>query len=103
MDARILYMEDDNLTATLVLRRLQNNGFIIHHVENGAEGLQALEQSTYDLVLSDYDMPELNGLDVLRRLMADETPIPAYIFLTGQGDEDIAVEAMKLGASDYVG
>ncbi|MCP4698282.1 MAG: response regulator [Gammaproteobacteria bacterium] len=99
---RILYVEDNLGLATLVQRRLGRRGYAVDLAKNGEEGLSSLEKGEYDMVIMDYMMPVMDGLEMLKKLAAEgELPLPA-IMVTGGGDETIAVDAMKLGASDYL-
>jgi two-component system cell cycle sensor histidine kinase/response regulator CckA len=98
---RILYMEDDPGLSRLLQKGLRRRGFIIDIAANGAEGLAMLEEDRYDLLLVDYHMPVLGGIDVIRRLSSRNAP-PPTIMITGEGNEMVAVEALKLGAADYI-
>jgi diguanylate cyclase (GGDEF)-like protein/PAS domain S-box-containing protein len=97
----ILYLEDDQGLARLLRTRLGRYGIRVDLAGDGEEGLAQLERTRYHLVLIDYDMPGLDGLEVMRRLFLRPQAPPA-IMLTGHGNEKIAVQAMKLGASDYL-
>ena len=96
--ARILYMEDDCGLGNLLKKRLERMACEVELARDGNEGLRMFEQGTYHVVIADYNMPLLNGLEVLKQL---NSLIPVII-LTGEGDERVAVDAMKLGAADYV-
>ena len=98
---RILYMEDDAGLGRLFQRRLQSAGYAVDLAPDGETGLEMLEQGSYDLVALDQSMPGFDGLDILRILRA-RGYVGATVMVTGSGNEPIAVEAMKLGASDYV-
>ena len=98
---RILYMEDDAGLGRLFQRRLQSAGYAVDLAPDGETGLEMLEQGSYDLVALDQSMPGFDGLDILRILRA-RGYVGATVMVTGSGNEHIAVEAMKLGASDYV-
>lgn len=100
---RILLVEDSDDDALLVLHQVRNNGYDIEfkRVENAEEMKKALKQNTWDLVLSDYVMPHFNGLQALSVLQKSEIDIP-FIIISGTIGEDVAVEAMKAGAHDYI-
>jgi PAS domain S-box-containing protein len=98
---RILCMEDDAGAARLVQKTLDRAGFAVDIARNGEEGLAMNDAGAYDLLVVDQSMPVLEGLEVLRRLSLQESLVPV-IMITGHGDERLAVEAMKLGARDYV-
>ena len=101
MTERILYIEDDAAQARLVKKCLERAGYTVDLAEDGAAGLDRYEAGRYDAVIVDQTMPGLSGLDVIRA-MRDRRPLPPIIMVTGTGDERIAVEAMKQGASDYL-
>jgi PAS domain S-box-containing protein len=98
---RILYMEDDPGLSRLLQKSLQRRGYLIDTASDGEEGLAKLAATPYDLLLVDYDMPFFGGIDVIRALCA-KGPLMPTIMVTGQGNEEVAVEALKLGAVDYV-
>lgn len=98
---RILCMEDDVGQARLLQRRLERLGYRVTIAANGEEGLALYDPASFDLVTVDQNMPICDGLEVLRRLQA-RGPLPPIIMVTGTGSETIAVEAMKMGARDYI-
>ncbi|MCC7446173.1 MAG: PAS domain S-box protein [Anaerolineae bacterium] len=100
-ETRILYMEDNEGTARLLQKRLSRAGYTVDIAATGGQGLALTAANAYDVILVDYKMPGLNGLQVIQRLL-EQGQLPAIIMLTGTGDEHIAVEALKLGATDYV-
>ncbi|MEN6489963.1 MAG: response regulator [Smithella sp.] len=97
----ILCMEDDPGLAMIFKKKLRRAGFKVDIAQDGKEGLTMVESQSYDIVAVDYIMPYYSGLDVIRILSARENP-PPMIMITGMGSEEIAVEAMKMGAADYV-
>lgn len=98
---RVLLMEDDLGLARLFQRRLGRHGYHIEVACNGEEGLAMYEAGSYDILVLDQMMPVLTGLEAIQTL-AERGPLPPTIMVTGTGSERIAVEAMKLGASDYL-
>jgi len=98
---RILYMEDDPGLAELFRKHLERKGFHVEVATNGEEGLAMVRAKRYDLLVVDYNMPFMGGIDVLRALSSEGMPAPV-IMVTGEGNETVAVEALKLGASDYL-
>ena len=98
---RILYMEDDVGLARLLQRRLERAGYIVDLASDGIAGLEMYEQGSYDVVAVDQKMPGCDGLEVIR-ILAQRGPLPPTIMITGTGNEQIAIEAMKLGAGDYI-
>lgn len=100
MNERVLYMEDDAAQARLVKKCLERSGYIVDLASDGAAGLAACAQNHYDAAIIDQTMPGLSGLDVIRLMAACKSP--PIVMVTGTGNERIAVEAMKLGVSDYL-
>ncbi len=98
---RVLYMEDDKGLALLMQRKLKPFGYLVDLAVDGTEGLAMCERGAWDVLIVDHKMPGYSGLEVIRTL-AERKALPASIMITGVGDETVAVEAMKLGASDYV-
>ena len=98
---RILYMEDEPGLARLFQKKLERAGYLVDIARNGEEGLAMYKEGSYDVVAVDQAMPVYTGLDVIR-IMASRGPLPPMIMVTGTGSEQIAVEAMKLGAGDYL-
>lgn len=98
---RVLYMEDDAGLARLFQKHLRRAGYEVDIAADGASGLSRLEENHYDVLALDYKMPELDGLEVISQLAA-RGEVPPTIMLTANGDEALAVEALKLGADDYI-
>lgn len=98
---RILCMEDDLGAARLVEKTLNRAGYSVDIARNGREGLEMHDAGDYSLLLLDQNMPVFEGLEVLRRLSSRGSIVPV-VMITGHGDEHLAVEAMKLGARDYI-
>jgi diguanylate cyclase (GGDEF)-like protein/PAS domain S-box-containing protein len=98
---RILYMEDNPGLSVLLQKNLQRRGFLVDTAANGEEGLRMAETTRYDVLLVDYNMPFFGGLDVIRALASKGMPTPV-IMVTGEGNEVVAADALKLGASDYI-
>jgi DNA-binding response OmpR family regulator len=101
MLTRILFAEDDFNARTIVSDQLVAAGFQVEAVADGADAIERLQTDAFDLLLLDILMPRKDGLDVLRWLKHQEIA-PRVIMLTGIDDLATAVEAVKLGASDYV-
>lgn len=98
---RILYMEDERGLARLLQKKMEKKGFIVDVAPDGKQGLAKLEKTSYDVLIVDYNMPMLNGMEVIRTL-ASAHKLPPTIMLTATGNEQVAVEALKSGASDYI-
>ena len=98
---RILIMEDDAGQARLAQRALQRAGYAVEVAGDGDTGLALAATGVYNVLMVDHQMPGTGGLEVLRTL-ALRGVLPPTIMVTGHGDEAVAVEAMKLGAGDYL-
>src|SRR5690349_15049948 len=105
MDERwtILIVDDDELDRMAVRRALRNVGIALAIEEAGdsATALAVLEQAPIDCIFLDYQLPGADGLAVLRAIRERGLLTPV-VMLTGQGDEQLAVELMKAGATDYL-
>ncbi len=84
----------------LVSERLRIEGYTVEEAENGERALTMLSSGTFDLLLTDLNMPALNGPQLLGK--ARENRNLATVIMSGKGDIETAVDAMKLGASDYI-
>ncbi len=100
---RILYLEDDPKDAELVQAKLEAEGVAceVTRVETRADFLDFLEQDGFDLVLADYSLPSFDGISALK-LAVDMRPEMPFIFVSGTMGEEVAIEALKIGATDYV-
>jgi two-component sensor histidine kinase len=98
---RLLYIDDDPGLGRLVERSLARHGFEVSHALSGAEGMERLSASAFDIIALDHFMPGKEGLEVLADIQALGDP-PPVIYVTGADEGRIAVAALKAGAADYV-
>ena len=100
---RILLIEDEEPIRRVLIRILseESASYEIIQAEDGREGLSKLSISIFDLVLCDIKMPKMDGIEVLQAAKLNGIHIP-FIMLTGHGNIETAVEAMKLGAYDFI-
>lgn len=98
---QLLLVEDDDDLRALVQGRLSDAGFRVMTAATGLEALEAVAQTTPDLVLLDVMLPGMDGLEVCRRLRA-EHPLLYIIMLTARADEIDRVVGLEVGADDYV-
>jgi DNA-binding response OmpR family regulator len=101
---RILCIEDDSETATLLAEELVDRGFEVYVAHNGQEGFSAILRWAPDLVLCDINMPVMSGFELLERLtaIAPRFGQMPFIFLTAFTDRDTELKGRRLGADDYV-
>src|SRR5689334_6806095 len=100
---RILQLEDNPLDAELQLELLSAEGFATEsvRVDTRADLLAALEEDHFDLIFADNSMPGFDGLSALKLVRELEPNLP-FIFVSGTLGEEIAIESLKNGATDYV-
>lgn len=100
---RVLHVDDDPafLTVSKEIRIGIDSTLKVEVVSTVEEAIDKLEAQSYDVVVSDYELPEINGLEFLKRLRAQGNRIP-FILFTGKDKEEIAKQALTLGADCYV-
>jgi DNA-binding NtrC family response regulator len=98
---RILLVEDEVNMARTLAKNLERAGYVVEHAAEGAAALARLQEEPFDVVLTDLKMPGMDGMGLLRELH-ERRISAAAIVLTGFGTIESAVEAMKLGAADYL-
>ena len=99
--SRILVIEDDNKIRSILKEILEEKDHDVEEAADGQEGLKKLEAGTFDLCLCDIKMPKMDGLEVLEK--AREIGIPTnFVIISAHGTIDIAVEAVKKGAFDFL-
>lgn len=100
-DYRILYIEDDPALGEMFTLVMSEKGYAVDVALTGEDGLAMHAGAPCDLVVVDYQLPGISGIEVMRKLLIADRDLPV-IMVTGQGNERLAVEALKLGAYDYV-
>ena len=100
---KILMVEDDRAHTRLAERTFSRVGlnYEVVQVASGSECLKRLQEENFDIVLLDYYLPDEDGFQILEKIKSHNPLLPVIVF-TGRGDEQLAVQAMKLGASDYL-
>jgi two-component system response regulator AtoC len=101
MSDKILIVDDESSNRKILGQELTHRGYAVETANDGAEALKKVESSRPDLIVLDYMMPDLSGLDVLKELRKreDDTPV---VMITAYGTVDRAVQAMKEGAYDFI-
>ncbi|MBN2733264.1 MAG: response regulator [Methanomicrobiaceae archaeon] len=98
----LLYVDDEPLLLDLTKEYLESGGDVIVDTSLSAkEGLELIRKKDYDAVISDYQMPDKDGLEFLKILRREGNNIPFIIF-TGRGREEVAIEALNAGADYYL-
>lgn len=98
---RVLVAEDESNLAQILCAFLRGRGHYVVNVGDGKAAVQAVRDESFDVALIDIIMPELDGLETLKTLRAEPDP-PQVIIITGNGTVETAINAMKLGAYDYM-
>lgn len=101
MSEKILIVDDEKMILELTAMVLGRRGFEVHTVDNATDSYVVIERERPALVLLDYMMPKINGLEALKEIRS-RFPDTYVIMFTGKGSEEVAVELMKAGASDYI-
>lgn len=98
---KILVAEDETNLRLVIQKELERLGYHVRAAADGEAALKILEESNFDVLLSDISMPNMDGMELLRRVHERPNP-PETIMLTGHATVETAIEAMKLGAYDYL-
>lgn len=98
---RILVVDDEDCIRELLGEFLTRNGFQVAFAKNGMEAIEKIEQQTFEIVITDMKMPGMGGLDVIRRVRTTDEAC-CVIVITGCASDELALEAMRLGAYDYI-
>lgn len=101
MNPRILMVEDEELLRWSLKEQLSKRGYVVLEAENGAQATKQFETESPDLILLDIKLPDTDGLTLLRTFHARDDALP-IIIMTGHGSVDVAVDAMKDGAENYI-
>lgn len=100
--AKLLVVDDEINLRLVIQKELSRQDHLVEVAADGEEAWEMMEAEEFDVVLCDINMPRLDGMGLMRRLREKATNPPEVIVLTGQGTVETAIEAMKLGAYDYL-
>jgi DNA-binding response OmpR family regulator len=98
---KVLLVEDEARIASFVVKGLEADGYAVEHVATGAEALTRARTGNPDLIVLDLALPDVDGLNVLRRLRHAGTVVPVIV-LTARGDIGDRVQGFDAGADDYL-
>src|SRR5579863_6514042 len=100
---RVLIVDDDEIARDLLSEALSGTGYEVTAACNGIEALEALRTGVYRIVISDWEMPEMNGLELCRRIRERHFSSYVYIILvTSRDGSDNVVEGLNAGADDFI-
>lgn len=97
----ILIIDDEKAIRNVLKEILSNEGFSVDEASDGEEGFKKFSNATFDVVLCDIKMPKLDGIEFLQKVMETQSDIPV-IMISGHGNIETAVDAVKKGAFDYI-
>ena len=101
MSEKVLIVDDEPGMRSLLTRVMEKEGYSSSACADGVEALQVFEGEEWDLVIADIDMPGMDGIELLKRIRNDRPQVPV-LMITAYATVETAVEAMKLGAYDYI-
>lgn len=101
MAAKILIVDDEDVLRMLLMDTLEFEGFEVEEAEDGLEGLQKIQETDYDLVLLDYMMPHLTGMELLEKLQPLELDVP-IVMLTAKAQQADQEAALSKGAYGFM-
>src|SRR4249920_2026908 len=101
MASKILIVDDEPFNLDLLEQELADLGYVTERANNGAQALQKIARANPDLVLLDYQMPDMNGIEMLRNVRQTDKDLPV-VLITAHGSIERAVEAVKSGADDFI-
>lgn len=105
MGNKVLIVDDSATMRKIIMRGLRQAGVEVADFKeagDGNEGLAALDGDSVDLILSDVNMPNMNGLDFLKALQEKHPDAPPVVMITTEGSEEVIKEAMSRGAKGYL-
>ncbi len=98
---KTLLVDDDELIRDSLSIAFKNKGCLLQIAETAEEGLQALKREAFDIIISDFKLPRMNGLEFLK-LAATSHPNIQKVLITAYGDDHIAAEALEIGVHEFV-
>jgi DNA-binding NtrC family response regulator len=98
---KILVVDDNRELREILAEYLRGEGDPVEGADNGKEALEKQRENCYDLIITDLNMPELSGMELIKTIK-EENDITEFVIITGYASMDSAVEAIKIGAFDYI-
>lgn len=101
MEERILIVDDEEIICNIIAQRLKKEGYFCETANNGKEALNKFYRETFSLIISDIKMPEMNGIELLKKVKSVH-PKMRFIILTAYPDINLAIDAVRFGANDFI-
>lgn len=98
---RILVVDDEKIICELIGRTLKRNNYDVEIARNGKTAIEKIKEDKFDILITDVRMPKINGMEVLREIK-EANPFIEVIVITGYPTVELAVEAIKIGAYDFI-
>ena len=98
---RVLLVDDEPINLEMLVEMFASSGHQVETAPNGAQALESFDTYRPDIVMTDIEMPGMSGLDLLANIRAQDTDTIVVVF-TGAGNEDYAMQALRLSANDYL-
>ncbi len=98
---RILVVDDNRGLREILEEYLKGEGDSVEGADNGREALEKQKQHSYDLIITDLNMPELPGMELIKTIK-QENDVTEFVIITGYASMDTAIEAVRIGAFDYI-
>ena len=105
MGKNVLIVDDSGTMRKIIMRGIRQAGIgnaDFTEAADGVEGLRAVEKTRFDLILSDVNMPNMNGLDFVKAVASRPGTTPPIVMITTEGSEEVIKEAMHRGAKGYL-
>lgn len=99
---RILIVDDNREIRTILEEYLREEGYVAEGAGSGREALTKHEDSPFDLIITDLNMPGMTGIELIKEIRKKEEDSTEFIIITGYASLDTAIEAVKAGAFDYI-
>ena len=98
----ILVVDDDETMRALLDAALCREGFEVQQADGGKKAYEEIRKFKFDLVIMDYEMPDMSGLDTMLTLKAENVPLPPTIILSAKGSPDLVKQFIEAGAKDFM-
>jgi DNA-binding NtrC family response regulator len=99
--ANVLIVDDETEFSSVIAERMRNRGLMVDTAESGMQALEMIKKKSYDAVILDMAMPEMDGFETLKQMLETNKDLQ-IIFLTGHATVEKGVEAVKMGAVDFL-